>query len=83
MDRDGGQQRVLTSGPGKRFPHSFASDNRRIAFAGYEKGVWNLYWIDRISGETKKVTNYTAYGSFVARRHGGRIPSRWPTSFPR
>ncbi len=65
MDRDGGQQRVLTSGPGKRFPHSFASDNKRIAYAGYEKGVWNLYWIDRISGETKKVTNYTAYGSFV------------------
>ena len=65
MDRDGGQQRVLTSGPGKRFPHSFASDNRRIAFAGYENGVWNLYWIDRVTGETKKVTDYTAYGSFV------------------
>jgi Tol biopolymer transport system component len=65
MDRDGGQQRILTSGPGKRFPHSFASDNRRIAYAGFENGAWNLYWIDRITGEHKQVTHYTAFGSFV------------------
>jgi serine/threonine protein kinase len=65
MDRDGGNQKVLTSGPGKRFSHSFASDNRRIAYAGYDNGVWNLFWIDRITGETKQITHYTAYGSFV------------------
>ena len=65
MDMDGAQQKILTSGPGKRFAHSFASDNRRIAYAGYEKGVWNLYWVDRITGETRKITQYTGYGSFV------------------
>jgi Tol biopolymer transport system component len=65
MDRDGGQQRILTSGTGKRFAHSFAADNRRITYAGYSQGVWNLYWIDRITGETRKFTNNTAFGSFV------------------
>jgi Tol biopolymer transport system component len=65
MDRDGGQQRILTSGPGKHFAHSFASDNRRIAYAGFENGAWNLYWIDRITGEHKQITHYTAFGSFV------------------
>uniref|UniRef100_Q01P42 non-specific serine/threonine protein kinase n=1 Tax=Solibacter usitatus (strain Ellin6076) TaxID=234267 RepID=Q01P42_SOLUE len=65
IDRNGGQQRLLTSGPGKRFAHSFASDNRRIAYAGFENGAWNLYWIDRITGEHKQVTHFTAFGSFV------------------
>src|SRR5262249_39281301 len=37
MDIDGGHQEVLTTEPGKRFSHSFASDNRRIAYAGFEK----------------------------------------------
>jgi Tol biopolymer transport system component len=27
--------------------------------------VWNVYWIDRTTGETKQVTNYTAFGSVV------------------
>ena len=65
MDREGGKQQVLTSGEGKRFGSSFAADNRRILFAGFENGVWNLYWIDRVTRETKQITHYTAYGSFV------------------
>ena len=66
--RDGHQRRPpgdSDEGPGKRFSHSFASDNRRIAYAGFEKGVWNLYWIDRITRERKQITQHTAYGSFV------------------
>jgi eukaryotic-like serine/threonine-protein kinase len=65
MDRNGGQQQVLTPEPGKRFSHSFAGDNRRIAYAGFEKGVWNLYWIDRVTLERRQVTHHTAFGSFV------------------
>jgi Tol biopolymer transport system component len=65
MDINGGQQEILMPEPGKRFSHSFASDNRRIAYAGFEKGVWNLYWIDRITRERKQITHHTAYGSFV------------------
>ena len=65
IDRNGGQQQILTPEPGKRFSHSFASDNRRIAYAGFEKGVWNLYWIDRITLERRQITHHTAFGSFV------------------
>jgi len=65
MDRNGGQQQILTPEPGKRFSHSFAGDNRRIAYAGYEKGVWNLYWIDRVTMERRQLTHHTAFGSFV------------------
>ena len=65
MDRNGGHQQLLTQDPGKHFSHSFAGDNRRIAYAGFEKGVWNLYWIDRITLESRQITHHTAFGSFV------------------
>lgn len=65
MARDGSQQRVLTDEPGQHFPHSWASDNRRIAYSWFHDGVWNVYSIDRITGERKQVTHYTAFGSFV------------------
>ena len=65
MDREGGHQQILTAIPGKHFMHSFASDNRRLAYAGFENGVWNLYWIDRVTREIKQITHHTAYGSFV------------------
>ena len=65
IDRNGGRQQMLTTEPGKRFSHSFSSDNRRIAYAGFEKGVWNLYWIDRVTLERRQITHHTAFGSFV------------------
>jgi Tol biopolymer transport system component/tRNA A-37 threonylcarbamoyl transferase component Bud32 len=65
MDHNGGQQRILTTEPGLHFPHSFASDNRRIAYASFEGGVWNICWIDRITGERKQLTHNTAFGSFM------------------
>ena len=65
MNRDGGEQQTLTSDAGPHFAHSFASDNRRLAYAGYVDGVWNIYWIDRITREKKQVTHYTTFGSFV------------------
>jgi len=65
MDRNGEHQQTILASPGVHFPYSFASDNRRIAYTACPDGVWNVYWIDRISGETKQVTNYTAFGSVV------------------
>jgi Tol biopolymer transport system component len=65
MDRNGEHQRTLLASPGAHYAYSFASDNRRIAYTACPDGVWNVYWIDRITGETKQVTNYTAYGSVV------------------
>jgi eukaryotic-like serine/threonine-protein kinase len=65
MDRNGGRQQTVLGDPGVHYPFSFSSDNRRIAYAACPKGVWNIYWVDRITAETKQVTNYTAYGSVV------------------
>jgi len=65
MDRAGEHQQTILASPGVHYPYSFASDNRRIAYTACPDGVWNVYWIDRISGETRQVTNYTAYGSVV------------------
>ncbi|MGO9257668.1 MAG: protein kinase domain-containing protein [Bryobacteraceae bacterium] len=65
MDRNGEHQQTIVASPGVHFPYSFASDNRRIAYTACPEGVWNVYWVDRITGETRQVTNYTAYGSVV------------------
>jgi eukaryotic-like serine/threonine-protein kinase len=65
MDRDGKHQETILDGPGVHFPYSFSSDNRRIAYTACPDGVWNVYWIDRVTRETKQVTDYTAYGSVV------------------
>lgn len=64
-DRYGGHQEVLTDDPGLNWPYSFSVDNRRVAYAAYLNGVWNIWWIDRMTRERKQLTHYTAYGSFV------------------
>lgn len=64
-DREGRRQEILTNDPSLNFPYSFSSDNRRIAYAAYRDGVWNIWWIDRITRERKQLTHYTAYGSYV------------------
>ncbi len=65
MDRHGGQQRMLVKEPGSHYAYGFSDDNRRIAYAACPGGVWNIFWVDRITGHTQQVTNYTAYGSVV------------------
>jgi len=65
MDRNGGHQEILTDDAALNWSNSWASDNRRIAYASYRDGVWNLYSIDRVTRERKQITQYTAYGAFV------------------
>jgi Tol biopolymer transport system component len=65
MDRKGEHQQTILDGPGAHYPFSFSADNRRIAFTACPEGVWNVYWIDRITRQVKQVTRYTAFGSVV------------------
>ena len=64
-DRLGRTQEILTEDPGIHFAYSFSSDNRRIAYAAYREGAWNIWWIDRITRERRQLTHYTGFGSFV------------------
>jgi TolB protein len=65
MDIDGGQQTMLTDDPAVNWANSWSADNRRIAFASFRDGVWNVWWIDRLTRERKQVTHRTAFGEFV------------------
>jgi Tol biopolymer transport system component len=65
MDRNGGHQERLTDDSAVYFPGSFASDNRRISYASYRDGVWNLWWIDRVTRERRQLTHLTTYGPYV------------------
>ena len=65
MERGGANQQVIAGGPEVHYAFSFASDNRRIAYTSCPGGVWNVYWVDRISRKIEQVTHYTAFGSVV------------------
>lgn len=64
-DRNGGHQEILTGGPGLNWPGSFSADGRRLSYAAYREGVWNICWIDRITRERRQVTHLTTFGPFV------------------
>ncbi|MCC6539550.1 MAG: PD40 domain-containing protein [Bryobacterales bacterium] len=63
--RDGTEPKLLTTDAAQNWAHSFSSDSRRIAFASVRDGVWNLWWIDRVTGERRQLTQGAAFGSFV------------------
>jgi Tol biopolymer transport system component len=65
MDVDGGHQQQLTDDDAINWSNSWASDNRRIAYAAFRDGAWNIWWIDRITRERKQLTRHTAFGSFT------------------
>jgi len=64
-DRNGGHQEILTEGPGLNFPDSLSADGRRISYASYRDGVWNIWWIDRITRERRQMTHFTTFVPFV------------------
>ncbi|MBS1874229.1 MAG: PD40 domain-containing protein [Acidobacteria bacterium] len=64
-DRAGRSRQMLTDDNGLHWPYSFSADARRIAYAAYRAGVWNVWWVDRVTGEQRQLTHYTTYGAFV------------------
>jgi Tol biopolymer transport system component/DNA-binding winged helix-turn-helix (wHTH) protein len=65
IDRDGGNQQLLTDDAAINWANSWSSDNRRIAYAAYHDAAWNIWWIDRVTRERKQITHHTAFGSFT------------------
>ncbi len=65
MDHDGGHQTQLQSDPVLNWSFSWSPDGRKIAFAGFREGAWNIWWIDRLTREQKKLTSYDSLAGFV------------------
>ena len=50
---------------GESWPWSWSPDEQQVAFAGRRDGVWNVWTVNVATGETKKVTNFTATTTWV------------------
>ncbi len=61
----GGEARVLTSGRGLYWPHSFAPDGDRIAVAYRTDGLWRLGAISRTTGQLVPLSAPVPASSFV------------------
>jgi Tol biopolymer transport system component len=73
VPKDGGPVEMLVTAQGQSWPHSWAPDNDRIAFAGERDGVWNIYTVSRSTKEVRQITNFTSVNGYV------RYPSWSPT----
>ena len=61
----GGEARVLTSGRGLYWPHSFAPDGDRIAVAYRTDGLWRLGAVSRTTGQITPLSAPVPASSFV------------------
>ncbi len=61
----GGEVTQLTDARGQSWPHSWAPDNERIAFAGQRDGVWNVYTVSRVTRQVTQVTFFTSAAGYV------------------
>ena len=73
VPREGGPVVELTTGRGQNWPHSWAPDNDRIAFAGQRGGVWNVYAVSLATRAVQQITSFTAATGYV------RYPAWSPT----
>jgi Tol biopolymer transport system component/DNA-binding winged helix-turn-helix (wHTH) protein len=62
---DGSAFETLTQEKGKHWAGGFSPDGRKILYAGFESGVWNLWWVDRFSRERRQLTREKGFGPFV------------------
>jgi Tol biopolymer transport system component len=65
MPSEGGEILQLTFDKGQSWSGSFSPDGDTIVFAGFRIGVWNLYWVSRLTKQQKQLTNYTKLNSYV------------------
>ena len=65
VNRDGTGLRQVTSSAGQHWPHSWAPDNDRIAFAGERDGVWNVWTVSASTGVTQQLTRFTTPNGYV------------------
>ncbi len=59
--RSGGDHPTFDEG----LERSHSPDGDKIVFAEFRNGVWNLYWVSRLTKQQKQLTNYKKLNSFV------------------
>ena len=61
----GGPMRQITAERGVTMRGGWSPDSRKVLFAGYRKGVWNLYWVAPFTGQAARLTDRRSPGGYV------------------
>ncbi len=65
VNRDGSGLRRVTTTPGQHWPHSWAPDNDRIAFAGERDAIWNVWTVSTSTGVAQQLTKFSTPNGYV------------------
>jgi Tol biopolymer transport system component/DNA-binding winged helix-turn-helix (wHTH) protein len=60
-----GEPIQLTFDKGQSWSYDWSPDGDKIIFAGQRDGIWNVYWVSRLTREEKQLTNFTKLNSYV------------------
>jgi Tol biopolymer transport system component len=72
MPASGGAPQIVKDG-GVNYAFGFSPDDSKILYAGFEDGVWNIYWVATRTHEVRKLTHYYNARTYV------RYPDWSPT----
>jgi len=61
----GGEIRTLVKEPSQSLANDWSPDSRRISFAGLRSGIWNIYWVDRVTREVRQLTHFATPSASV------------------
>ena len=65
IDVTRGAIQTLVTGAVRAWPHDWAPDNDRIAFAESRDGTWNIYWVSKSRGQIHQLTHFDSRSGFV------------------
>ena len=61
----GGEIQTLVKEPTQSLSYDWSPDSRRISFAGLRSGVWNIYWVDRLTRKVQQLTHFATPSASV------------------
>jgi Tol biopolymer transport system component len=53
----GGEPEIVVDEPGLSWPNDWSPDGRRILFVALRDGLWNVWWVDRLTGRQLQLTH--------------------------
>jgi len=55
----GGEIQTLVSDPGRSAPYDWTPDSKHVVYTGERDGIWNVYWVDRLTREVRQLTHFS------------------------